>query len=205
MYDVCYLTMIIQYLGVVVDPTYHGSHTTHHFLFFKAFGMQSVSNKVPDFLELEENQKTINTQRLWEFDINKNLFFYSIKSYSQLWICLMSVTLDTSHLEISPLKDVVSRNIRLMLVIFVTSHSLIGPLNFPSENMSVILTTCDTSHLAISPSNRFAFENIPSMSVTLDTSHLETSLLKFVLAKMFVMSVTLDTSHFKILVSNNVA
>ena len=54
MYDVCYLTMIIQYLGVVVDPTYHRSHTKHHFLFFKVFGMQSVSNKVPDLLPSKE-------------------------------------------------------------------------------------------------------------------------------------------------------
>ena len=59
----------------------------------------------------------------------------------------MSVTRDTSHLEMSPLKDLASLN------------------------MPFIVVTLDTSHFEMSPLKEFSRTNNPRMSVTLDTSH----------------------------------
>ena len=60
------------------------------------------------------------------------------------------VTLDTSHLERSPLKDVL-------------------------ENIPAMSVTLDTSHLERSPLNDVASMNIPAMLATFETSHFERS------------------------------
>ena len=59
----------------------------------------------------------------------------------------MSVTLDTSHLEMSALKA------------------------FALSNIDCMLVTLDTSHLEMSALKDCALENIWFMSVTLDTFH----------------------------------
>ena len=59
----------------------------------------------------------------------------------------MAFTLDTSHLEMSPLNNVAN------------------------ANMSDMIVTLDTSHFERSPSNNLAPENIQLTSVTRDTSH----------------------------------
>ena len=83
----------------------------------------------------------------------------------------ISVTLDTSHFEMSPLKDV-------------------------SENMPVISVTLDTSHFEMSLLNDVARVNIKVMSATLDTSHFERSPMNDVArVNIKVMPMTLDTSH----------
>merc|ERR1719201_1453892 len=92
----------------------------------------------------------------------------------------MSVTLDTSHLEMSPLNDDALKNISPMLV------------------------TLDTSQLEMSPSKDDAGLNIRNISVTLDTSQLDMSplnslalLMRFIFLSMnsAVMSVTPETSQ----------
>ena len=84
----------------------------------------------------------------------------------------MFVTLDTSHLEMSPLNDDAHRNMRGMVV------------------------TLDTSHLEMSALNDVAPRNIPGMAITFETSHFETSPLNvFALENILLMSVTRDTSH----------
>ena len=69
-------------------------------------------------------------------------------------ISSMFVTLDTSHLDISPLNDDAAENICAMSV------------------------TLETSHLDRSPLNDDAEANMPHMVFTLDTSHSDMSLLK---------------------------
>ena len=66
----------------------------------------------------------------------------------------MSSTLETSHIEMSPLKEPANTNISNMMV------------------------TLDTSHFEISPLKEPEYANMPDMVVTLDTSHLERSPLK---------------------------
>ena len=56
----------------------------------------------------------------------------------------ITVTLDTSHLEISALKDVASPNIECMLVTLDTSHFERSALNaFASVNIAIMLVTLD--------------------------------------------------------------
>ena len=69
--------MIVQYLGVVTEPTYHGSRTKHHFLFFKVFGMQSVSNKAPDFLHVLLCLVPVSAPRFW-YTSTKSHYFCNI-------------------------------------------------------------------------------------------------------------------------------
>ena len=59
----------------------------------------------------------------------------------------MLVTLDTFHLEMSPLNDDAEKYMPNMLV------------------------TLDTSHLEMSPSNKGSDQNIDSMSIRVETSH----------------------------------
>ena len=84
---------------------------------------------------------------------------------------VMSVTLDTRHFEILPLKYFV-------------------PLNMPN-----MLVTFDTVHLERSLLKYTASMNVPNMSVTRDTFHFETSPRKVEESNTLVMSVNLDTSH----------
>ena len=84
----------------------------------------------------------------------------------------MVLTLDTSHFQISALKD------------------------FAFKNMECMLVTLDTSHLEMSALKDCAFKNIDCMSVTLDTFHLEISASKALMSlNNPVISSTLDTSH----------
>ena len=64
----------------------------------------------------------------------------------------MMVTLDTSHVEMSPLNDVAPRNIADMSVTLDTSHfqrSLLN--NFAKANMRVMSLMLDASHSPIGP------------------------------------------------------
>ena len=83
------------------------------------------------------------------------------------------------------------------LVVRDTSHSEISPLKDRAPpNIERILVTCDTSQLEISLLNNAALENMTSILVARDTSHFETSALKARLPlKIEDMSLTLDTSH----------
>ena len=84
----------------------------------------------------------------------------------------MFVTLDTSHLEMSPLNDDARRNMRDMVVTLDTSHFEMSALNdVAPSNMPGMSVTLDTSHLEMSALNSFALENILLMSVTRETSH----------------------------------
>ena len=88
----------------------------------------------------------------------------------------MSVTLDTSHLEMSPLNDDAEWNMVRMSVTLDTSHLEMSPLNDDAErNKLSMLATLDTSHIERSLLNEDAEENIPHILVTLDTSHVERS------------------------------
>ena len=64
----------------------------------------------------------------------------------------MFVTLDTSHLEMSPLNDDAQRNIPGMEITFETSHWEISPLKaFALENTLLMSVTRDTSHSPMGP------------------------------------------------------
>ena len=92
----------------------------------------------------------------------------------------MLATLNTFHLERSPLKAIAQMNIRVMSV------------------------TLDTSHLERSALNDVAHSNIPDMSVTSDTTHFEMSPLNLVVPEESgacalnapFMSVTPETSQY---------
>ena len=67
-------------------------------------------------------------------------------------ILSMLVTLDTSHLEMSQLNELASRNIPCMLTTLDTSQSEISALNdLASINIKLISVTLDTSHPPIDP------------------------------------------------------
>ena len=84
----------------------------------------------------------------------------------------MLVTFDTSHLEMSMLKDCALKNIVSMLVTRDTFHLEMSALkDCALENILYMLTTLDTSHLEMSVLKDFALSNIDSMLVTRDTSH----------------------------------
>ena len=62
----------------------------------------------------------------------------------------MLITLDTSHFEMSRLKNVASENIRLMSVTLDTSHFEMSPVKDTApRNMSLMSVTRDTSHSPI--------------------------------------------------------
>ena len=62
------------------------------------------------------------------------------------------VTLDTSHFDRSPLKDVAPRNIEFIFVTLDTSHLEMSPLNdFLSWNKMLMSVILDTSHSPIGP------------------------------------------------------
>ena len=88
----------------------------------------------------------------------------------------MLVTVDTSHVARSPLKDDAEANIAHMVVKLDTSHLEMSPLNDDAEkNIPRMLVTLDTSHLEISPVNRFAPRTVSRlnnmlMSVTAEIS-----------------------------------
>ena len=88
----------------------------------------------------------------------------------------MVVTLDTLHLEMSPLNDVAPPNMLCMLVTFNTFQFEMSPLNAELKpNIEVMVVTLDTSHFERSPSNLSApgtsvASNKLSISVTADTS-----------------------------------
>ena len=97
------------------------------------------------------------------------------KDDAPLNMCFMSVTLDTSHLEMSQLNDDAEKNIPNISVTLDTSHLEMSPLKDDAElNIVLMFVTLDTSHLDMLPLNNDA-DNIDSMVVTLDTSHLERS------------------------------
>ena len=67
---------------------------------------------------------------------------------------VMSVTLNTSHLEMSPLNDEAKANMLSMFLTLNTSHLDMSPLNDDApENMPRMVVTMDTSHLEMSPLN----------------------------------------------------
>ena len=51
MYDILYLIIIIYYLDALNHSKRYKLYVGHYFLFFIIFGVQSVSNKVVNFLE----------------------------------------------------------------------------------------------------------------------------------------------------------
>ena len=80
---------------------------------------------------------------------------FRLKDFAPINIPVMSVTLDTSHFEISLLNDFAQRNIRAMSVTLDTSHFEMSLLNdVAALNMLLIVVTLDTSHLEMSPSKR---------------------------------------------------
>ena len=109
------------------------------------------------------------------------------------------LTLDTSHLERSPLNDDAETNILAIVVTVETSHLEMSPSNSEaSPNKFVMSVTLDTSHLEMSPLNPDRDENMLAMLVTLDTSHFERSPLNEVTREnMPCILVTLDTSHLE--------
>ena len=72
-------------------------------------------------------------------------------------------------------KDDAEANMRIMLVTLDTSHLEMSPLNDDAANMPSMVVTLDTSHLEMSPLNDDAEQNMSCMVVTFDTSHLEMS------------------------------
>ena len=84
----------------------------------------------------------------------------------------ISVTRDTSHLEMSPLKDSALRNILDISVTRDTSQLEMSPLNdFALRNIQDIVLTLDTSHFEMLALNNVAEEKRSSMLSILDTSH----------------------------------
>ena len=74
------------------------------------------------------------------------------------------------------LNDVACQNMLVMSVTLDTSHFEMSPLNaFALRNIAVIVVTLDTSHFEMSPLNDVARQNMLLMSITLETSHFERS------------------------------
>ena len=87
---------------------------------------------------------------------------------------LMSMTLETSHFEMSPVNTVVPKNILCMSVTREMSHFEMSPSNtFVRENIRAMAVTLDTSQFEMSPLNCVAPQKVADMSFTLDTSHFE--------------------------------
>ena len=98
------------------------------------------------------------------------------KDVAPLNMCFMFVTFDTSHLEISRLNEVATRNIHPMVVTLETSQFDRSLLNDVAPlNMLSMFVTFDTSHFEMSLLNAVALENINFMVVTLLTSHFDRS------------------------------
>ena len=108
-----------------------------------------------------------NLQALRDIDpgelINMSCFFafeftqavsqsFRLNASARINIRFMSVTLDTSQLEMSPLKRVATANMPVMSVTLDTSHFEISPLNFVLANKWLMSVTLDTSHSPIGPS-----------------------------------------------------
>ena len=84
----------------------------------------------------------------------------------------MSVTWDTSHLEMSALNDVAKANIFIMSVTRDTSHFEMSTLkDVAAYNILLMSVTCDTSQSEMSALKELTPKNIERMSVTCDTSH----------------------------------
>ena len=111
-------------------------------------------------------------------------------------------TLDTSHLDMSVLKDVSSSFVKHRVGSRHARHIHI-PLGYVRgegswSNIPHILVTFDTSHLEMSPLTDVALWNMLVISVTLDTPHLDMSVLKiYVPSNIQCILVTLDRSHFE--------
>ena len=93
---------------------------------------------------------------------------------------IILVTLDTSHLEMSPLNDDALANMDHVLATLDTSHFEMSPLNDDADpHMDRMLVTLDTSHFERSPLNLFApgtrllfaSTNKLCISATAETSH----------------------------------
>ena len=80
---------------------------------------------------------------------------------------------DVAHLSHSVrLNDPARWNMYAMFVTLDTSHLEMSPLNADAEaNMAFMPATLDTTQLEMSPLNADADSNMRLMSVTLDTSH----------------------------------
>ena len=88
----------------------------------------------------------------------------------------MSVTLDTSQFEMSPLNENAAKNMPSMSVTLDTSHLEMSPLNDDAAvNMLAMFVILDTSHFEMSPLNDDADPNVPRMLVTVDTSQFDIS------------------------------
>ena len=87
----------------------------------------------------------------------------------------MLSTLDTSQFEMSLLNDVAPINMLFIEVTLDTSHVEMFPLKLDIENISVISATRETFHLEILPTNDVADVNMPLIDVTRDTTHLDKS------------------------------
>ena len=84
----------------------------------------------------------------------------------------ISVTLETSQFEMSPLNACARKNMEDMSSTLDTSHFEMSPLkDVEPRNMALILVTLDTSHFEMSPSKRSAPISMALISVTFDTSH----------------------------------
>ena len=84
----------------------------------------------------------------------------------------MYVTDETSHEDMSPLKDAAWANMPNILVTEETSHDDMSPLNEDApQNIVLMSVTCETSHDDMSPLNEEAVSNMPDMSVIFETSH----------------------------------
>ena len=81
----------------------------------------------------------------------------------------MVVTLDTSHLDRSPLNDDARLNIESMVVTLDTSHLDRSLLNVAYVNILSMLVTLDTSHLERSPLNDDAETNMLAMFASAST------------------------------------
>ena len=80
--------------------------------------------------------------------------------------------------------DIALKNTLSMSVTLETSHVDTSPLNGVSENMSDMSVTLGTSHFERSQLNNDACMIMPAMLVTLDTSHSERSPLSEVPSNM---------------------
>ena len=78
----------------------------------------------------------------------------------------MSVTLDTSHFEISILKDAVPENMNCIFIARDTSHLEMSELkNLDPEKILDILVTADTSHSPIGPVGPFEKSSTDEKSI----------------------------------------
>ena len=82
------------------------------------------------------------------------------KDDAPLNMMFMTVTPDTSHLEMSPLNDDAEANMPNMLVTLDTPHLEMSPVNDDAENICSMVNPLDTSHLEMSPLNDDAEKNI---------------------------------------------